>query len=38
MAEREQVLAASGVRGGRGRSWGSGGDSVVRVGEDNGEN
>jgi hypothetical protein len=37
-SERELVLVAGGVRGGRGRSSGSGGGSVARAGEDSGEN
>jgi hypothetical protein len=37
-SERELELVAGGVRGGRGRSSGSGGDSVARAGEDNGKN
>jgi hypothetical protein len=37
-SERELVLAAGGVRGGRGRSSGSGGGSVAHAGEDSGEN
>jgi hypothetical protein len=37
-SERELVLAAGGVRGGRGRSSGRGGGSMARAGEDSGEN
>jgi hypothetical protein len=37
-SERKLVLAAGGVRGGRWRSSGRGGDSVARVGEDNRKN
>jgi hypothetical protein len=36
--ERELVLEAGGVRGGRGRSSGRGGGSVARAGEESGKN